>query len=58
MLKLVSLRVDDDTRRRIAQLARIRGTTQSVVIREAIAALAERVRFEDRPYERGRTESQ
>jgi len=51
MRKLVSLRLDDDTRRRVARLARVRGSTQSAVIREAIAALAEKARFEDRPYE-------
>ncbi len=49
--KLVSLRVDDDTQQRIARLARVRRSTQSAVIREAIAALAEKARFEDRPYE-------
>jgi hypothetical protein len=47
----MSLRLDHETRRIIARLARIRGRSQSEVVREAVAALIERAPQEDRPYE-------
>ena len=42
MSSLMALRLDDQTRRRIARLAVRRGTTRSALVREAIAALVEK----------------
>lgn len=38
----MALRLDDQTKRRIARLAARRGTTRSALVREAIAALVEK----------------
>jgi hypothetical protein len=48
---IMSLRLDQETRRAIARLARRRGQSQSDVVREAVAALIERAPAGDRPYE-------
>ncbi len=42
MSEAMALRIDDQTRRRIARLAARRGTTRSALVREAITALIER----------------
>lgn len=42
MSDAMALRLDDETRRRIARLAARRGTTRSALVREAITALIER----------------
>jgi predicted DNA-binding protein len=42
MSSAMALRLDDQTRRRIARLAARRGTTRSALVREAIAALVEK----------------
>lgn len=42
MNSAMALRLDDQTRRRIARLAARRGTTRSALVREAIAALVEK----------------
>lgn len=42
MNSAMALRLDDQTRRRIARLAALRGTTRSALVREAIAALVEK----------------
>ena len=42
MNSAMALRLDDQTRRRIARLAARRGTTRSALVREAITALVER----------------
>jgi hypothetical protein len=47
----MSLRLDDDTRRAIARLARMRRRSQSEIVREAVAALIERAPHDDQPYE-------
>ncbi|MFI5119758.1 MAG: ribbon-helix-helix protein, CopG family [Thermoanaerobaculia bacterium] len=49
----MALRLDDQTRRRIARLAARRGTTRSALVREAIAALVEKEerRAEVRPHD-------
>lgn len=49
----MALRLDDQTRRRIARLAARRGTTRSALVREAIAALVEKEerQAEVRPYD-------
>ncbi len=49
MSDAMALRLDGETRRRIARLAARRGTTRSALVREAISALIER---EDRQAER------
>jgi|GEM_PF-2026715 len=42
MTSVMALRLDEQTKRRIARLAARRGTTRSALIREAIAALVEK----------------
>ncbi|MCM3875245.1 MAG: ribbon-helix-helix protein, CopG family [Thermoanaerobaculia bacterium] len=42
MASAMALRLDDQTKRRIARLAARRGTTRSALVREAIAALVEK----------------
>jgi predicted DNA-binding protein len=42
MSSAMALRLDDQTRRRIARLAARRGTTRSALVREAITALVEK----------------
>jgi len=42
MSSAMALRLDDQTKRRIARLAARRGTTRSALVREAIAALVEK----------------
>jgi predicted DNA-binding protein len=42
MNSAMALRLDDQTKRRIARLAARRGTTRSALVREAIAALVEK----------------
>jgi predicted DNA-binding protein len=42
MSNAMALRLDDQTRLRIARLAARRGTTRSALVREAITALVER----------------
>jgi predicted DNA-binding protein len=42
MSDAMALRLDDETRRRIARLAARRGTTRSALVREAITALIEK----------------
>jgi predicted DNA-binding protein len=53
MSSAMALRLDDQTRRRIARLAARRGTTRSALVREAIAALVEKEerQAEVRPYD-------
>lgn len=48
---VMSLRLDPETRRAIARLARTRRLSQSDVVREAVAVLIERAPHDDRPYE-------
>lgn len=48
---VLTLRVDTDTERAIARLARLRRQSKSEVVREAVAALLERAPVDDRPYE-------
>ena len=45
----MSLRVDAETRRTIARLARLRRRPQSEIVREAVATLIERAPEDDRP---------
>jgi hypothetical protein len=47
--EVMSLRLDADTRRAIARLARLRRRSQSEIVREAVARLIERAPDEDRP---------
>ena len=42
MSSAMALRLDDQTKRRIARLAARRGTTRSALVREAISALVEK----------------
>jgi predicted DNA-binding protein len=42
MSSAMALRLDDQTKRRIARLAARRGTTRSALVREAITALVEK----------------
>ena len=48
---IMSLRLDDATRRTIARLARTRRTSQSEVVREAVVALVKQAVTGDRPYQ-------
>jgi hypothetical protein len=47
---MMSLRLDDATRRTIARLARTRRRSQSDIVREAVSALIARAPGDDRPY--------
>jgi predicted DNA-binding protein len=42
MSSVMALRLDEQTKRRLARLAARRGTTRSALVREAIAALVEK----------------
>lgn len=48
---VMSLRLDADTRRTIARLARLRRRSQSDIVREAVATLIERAPQDDRPFD-------
>ncbi len=48
---ILSLRLDQETRRTIARLARARRSSQSEVLRAAVAVLIERAPRDDRPYD-------
>lgn len=48
---VMSLRLDADTRRTIARLARVRRRSQSEIVREAVSTLIERAPQEDRPFD-------
>ena len=48
---VMSFRLDHETRRTIARLARTRRRSRSEVVREAVAALIEHAPQHDRPYD-------
>ena len=48
---VMSLRLDAETRRTIARLARLRRRSQSEIVREAVSALIDRAPQDDRPYD-------
>jgi hypothetical protein len=48
---VMSLRLDPETRRTIARLARLRRRSQSQIVREAVSALIGRAPPDDRPYD-------
>lgn len=48
---VMSLRLDLETRRAIARLARVQRRSQSEVVREAVAVLIEHAPQDDQPYE-------